>query len=318
MIRHGRVKLLAGAAALAAASMMLTACSGASNASGPSEDGAGELAGLTGVIGSKNFAEQYILGHMTGLLLNEHGASVTVNTDVAGSNPVRSALETDEFLGYWEYTGTAWVTYHGNTEPVSGAEAQFTAVKEADAAQGIAWLEPAPLNNSYGFGMRAVDADDLGITKASEIARLNEDQQTFCLEGEFAVRDDGWPGFSETYEISVPDANVMVLNGGLAYTEVAKGDSCMFGEVFTTDGRIAALDLFVVEDDLGFFPSYQGAFTLKQATLDEFPAIAEIMGTLSPLLTDEVMRELNALASVDGEDPEVIARDFLQAQGLIQ
>ncbi|MFK5019564.1 glycine betaine ABC transporter substrate-binding protein, partial [Klebsiella pneumoniae] len=85
------------------------------------------------------------------------------NTKLVGSANVRQALENDEFLGYWEYTGTSWITYNGNTAPVPGAEAQFDATKKADAAKGIAWLDPAPLNNTYAFAIRADKAKELGV-----------------------------------------------------------------------------------------------------------------------------------------------------------
>ena len=74
----------------------------------------------------------------------------------------------------------------------------------------------------------------------------------------------------------------------------------------------------MLADDKEYFPVYQGAFTLKQSTLDAYPAIADIINELSALLTDQVMQSLNAKADVDGEDPADIARDFLIEQGLIK
>lgn len=308
-----RSRLMAIAAS-AAAALLLASCAADT---GEATEGEGELAGLTGTIGSKNFSEQYILAHMTSLLLNAHGAKTDVNTDVAGSNPVRTALETGEFLGYWEYTGTSWIAYNKQTEPIADAKEQFEAVKELDAKKGIAWLDPAPLNNTYAFALRESEAKRLGITKLSEVKDLPVDLQTFCLEAEFAVRDDGWPGVAAAYGIDVPESNVAVLNGGLAYTEAAKGDTCTFGEVFATDGRISALNLVVLEDDKNFFPVYQGAFTVQAKVLEEFPAIAEVMAKLSPLLTSEQMQALNARAEVDGDEPRRIAEDFLKEKGLI-
>ena len=275
------------------------------------------MAGLTGQIGSKDFSEQYILAHITTQLLNAHGADVEANTKLVGSANVRQALENDEFLGYWEYTGTSWITYNGNTAPVPGAEAQFEATKEADAAKGIAWLDPAPLNNTYAFAVRADKAEELGVSSLSDIAALPANEQTFCIESEFSTRDDGWPGLKAAYGLDVPDSNVALLDTGVIYTATQKGDDCNFGEVFQTDGRIPALDLVVLADDEEFFPVYQGAFTLKQSTLDEYPAIADVIAEIAPLLTTEEMQKLNALVDVDGEDPEDVATDWLTEQGLI-
>ncbi len=103
----------------------------------------------------------------------------------------------------------------------------------------------------------------------------------------------------------------------MIYTATQKGDDCNFGEVFQTDGRIPALDLVVLQDDKEFFPVYQGAFTLKQSTLEKYPAIADVIAEISPLLTTEEMQKLNALVDVDGEDPEDVATDWLKEQGLV-
>ncbi|TFC01600.1 glycine betaine ABC transporter substrate-binding protein [Cryobacterium adonitolivorans] len=305
-------------AVAAIGALALTACSGAGDGSAAAAGSQGsELKGLTGTIGAKDFSEQFILAYLTSDLLNAHGADTEANIKVVGSANVRSALESDDFLGYWEYSGTSWITYNGNTAPVQGAEAQFAATKEADAKNGIAWLDPAPLNNTYAFAIRSDKAKELGVTSLSDIADLPVEEQTFCIESEFSTRDDGWPGLKAAYGIDVPDSNVSMLDTGVIYTATQKGDDCNFGEVFQTDGRITALDLVVMDDDEQFFPVYQGAFTLKQSVLDEHPEIADVMALMSDKLTTEVMQGLNAKADVDGEDPKVIANDWLTEQGLI-
>lgn len=307
-------KRLSAVAALAAATLLLTGCAGGGGGGGSVST---ELEGLTGEIGAKDFAEQYILAHITTELLNANGADLTANTKLVGSSNVRQALENDQFVGYWEYTGTSWITYNGNTSPVKGAEEQFAAVQEADATKGIAWLEPAPLNNTYAFAIRADKAEELGVKTLSDVAKLPSEEQTFCIESEFSTRDDGWPGLKAAYGFDAPDSNVTMLDTGVIYTATQEGTDCNFGEVFQTDGRIPALDLVVMEDDLEFFPNYQGAFTLKQSTLDEYPAIADIIGQISPLLTTEVMQQLNSRVDVDGEDPQDVAIEWLEEQELI-
>jgi osmoprotectant transport system substrate-binding protein len=296
----------------------LAACSsGGTAAGGDSGKKGDDLKGLTGQIGAKDFSEQYILSYLTSDLLNAYGAKTEANTKLVGSANVRQALEKDDFLGYWEYTGTSWVTYNGNTTPVKGEEAQFEATKKADAAKGIAWLDPAPLNNTYAFAIRSSEAKKLGVKTLSDVAKLPKKDQTFCIESEFSTRDDGWPGLKKAYGIDVPDSNVALLDTGVIYTATQKGQDCNFGEVFQTDGRIKALDLTVMKDDKQFFPVYQGAFTLKETTLKKYPAISTIVAKLSKLLTTEQMQELNAQVDVDGDDPADVAKDFLTKKGLI-
>ena len=308
-------------AVAAAGVLALSACSSGTGSttptSGAAAKGGTEVKGLTGVIGAKDFAEQYILAYLTSDLLNAHGATTTANIKVVGSANVRAALESDNFMGYWEYTGTSWVTYNKNTAPVKGEAAQFAATKAADAKKGIAWLDPAPLNNTYAFAIRSDKAKSLGVTSLSDIAKLPVKEQTFCIESEFSTRDDGWPGLKKAYGITVPDSNVKLLDTGVIYTETKKGTTCNFGEVFQTDGRIKALDLTVMKDDKEFFPVYQGALTVKQSTLDKYPGIAKVIALMAGKLTTAEMQTLNAKADVDGDDPKTIAHDWLVSQGLI-
>jgi osmoprotectant transport system substrate-binding protein len=276
---------------------------------------AAALEGLTGVVGAKDFSEQYILGNMVSLLLNENGADTSYQT-IVGSANVRTALESDEFMGYWEYTGTSWLAYNGNDAGVPGVQAQYDAVKSADAAKGIAWLDGANVNNTYAFAIRSEKAAELGIKSLSDIAALPASEQTFCVESEFASRPDGWEGLKKAYGLT--GAKTVTLDTGAIYSVTDAGKDCNFGEVFATDGRIKALDLTVMADDKEYFPVYQVGFTLKQSTLDAYPALAEIINQLTATLTDTVMQGLNAQADVDGEDPEDIARAYLVEQGLIK
>ena len=302
-------------AVAAAAALVMTGCSaGGAGASGSKGD---ELKGLTGQIGSKDFSEQYILAYITTDLLNAHGAKLEANTKLVGSQNVRQALENKQFVGYWEYTGTAWITYQGNTAPITDPQQQFDAVKKADAAKGIAWLDPAPLNNTYAFAIRASEGKKLGVKTLSDVAKLKSSDKTFCIESEFSTRDDGWPGLKKAYNMDVPDSNVKMLDTGIIYTATQKGQDCNFGEVFATDGRIKALDLTVMKDDKKFFPVYQGAFSMQESILKKYPEIADILAKVSSKLTTEKMQELNAKVDVDGDEPADVAKKFLQSEGLI-
>lgn len=293
----------------------LAACSSSPNASTAAKTS--DLAGLSGQIGSKDFAEQYILAHLTTKLLNAHGATLEANTKLVGSANVRQALENKQFVGYWEYTGTSWITYNKQTQPLKTEQEQFDAVKKADEANNIAWVSPAKFNNTYTFAIRNEKARELGVSKMSDIAKLPANERTFCIESEFSTRDDGWPGVSKTYGFDAPKDNVKLLDTGVIYTATKDGKDCNFGEVFATDGRIAALGLTVLQDDKAFFPIYQGGFTLQADVLKNHPKIADVLKPMADKLTTEEMQKLNAKVDVDGDEPDEVAQEWLTAQGLI-
>lgn len=300
--------LTAGGAAIALA---VTGCSDGGTGGG----GEGELSGASLTVGSKEFTESHVLAQISMVALENAGADITDQTGISGSATVREALETGEIDLYWDYTGTAWVNILGNTTE-DLPEDLHKAVVEADAENGVAWLEPAPFENTYRIAVTDEFAAENSLTNMTEAAAFiaeNPDQSSVCAASEFINRDDGLPGLEEDYGFEFGEVVELDLN--LIYTQV--GDSCQFGEVFSTDARITSNELTVLEDDADFFVPYAGVATLRQETLDEYPAIAEILDPISAELTNEVMIELNGRVDNDGEDPRDVAEEWLEEQGLL-
>lgn len=306
--RPARTALTAGGVAL-----LLAVAGCGSDTGGSSSDG--PLAGAQLTVGSKEFTESIVLGQITALALENAGADVTDQTGLAGSATVREALESAEIDIYWDYTGTGWVNILGHTtEDVP--DDLYDAVAEEDAENGIAWLEPANFENTYRIATKTDFAEQNGLATTSDMAEFinaNPDQGAVCAASEFINRDDGLPGLEEAYDFEF--SSVVELDLNLIYTQV--GQDCPFGEVFSTDARIVSNELTVLEDDQDFFVEYAAAVTLRQETLDEYPEIADIMAPISEALTGDVITDLNGRVDNDGEQPEDVAEDWLEEQGLL-
>lgn len=120
-------------------------------------------------VGSKEFTEQNILGYMTMYVLEDAGAEIDDEIGLVGSQTVRQALEAGDVDMYWEYLGTGWVTYLGNEQGIPDVQKQYEAVRDADAKNGIVWLEPTPFDNAYGIAMTRQKSQELEITSISDI-----------------------------------------------------------------------------------------------------------------------------------------------------
>lgn len=280
-----------------------------------------DLADASVTVGSKEFSEQLILGHMTKLALEATGAEVNDEIGLQGSATVRDALTSGAIDLYWEYLGTGWVTHLGNEEGIPGVEEQYEAVRDADLEQNqIVWLEPTPFNNTYAIAVSDETAEELGVQSIADFADLveeNPEEATFCAGGEFATRPDGLPGLEEAYGFELAPDNISTVDDSLVYTQVDQGETCNFGSVFSTDGRIASLELTVLEDPENFFPPFNASLNVRQEVYEEIPELEDLFGPIAELLDDETMTGLNAQVAVDGEDPEDVARDFLQDNGFI-
>ncbi|WP_134764859.1 glycine betaine ABC transporter substrate-binding protein [Nocardioides sp. 1609] len=320
--------VLAGAAA--AAVVTTTAGCGLGTAGGfvPDAKLAGPLAdaprldGVPITVGSKNFSENILLGKMALILFKAAGADTEDLTNIPGSAPARQAHVEGDIDAMWEYTGTGWLVYLGHPEPVQGKDEQYAAVRDEDLeVNGLDWLPPAPMNNTYAFAVTKESQEKYGITKLSEIKeKVPKAERTFCVESEFRNRADGLEGMLKAYDVplgnEVPSGNLQTYQTGAIYDATASGQ-CLFGEVFTTDGRILALDLQVLEDDKAYFPNYNVSLVVRSGLLKDHPEIEDLMAPVTEKLTDDVMKQLNAEIDVDGREPEDVAFDWLKSEGFV-
>lgn len=302
--------------------MLAAGCGGG----GESSSGA-DLSDASFTIGSKDFTEQLVLGYITLGALEAAGASVEDQIGLSGTDATRQALVNGDIDMYWEYTGTIWINFLGNTDPIANEQEQYTAARDADLEENqLRLLKPAPLNNTYALAMRSEAPEEVpaleGVESLSDIGALieeNPDAATVCVESEFNSRDDGLPGMEEAYGYEFPNDNVSLFDTGVVYDRTDAGDPCNFGEVFTTDGRIAALDLTVLEDDESFFPNYNPGLDMRQETYQQYgDQLETLFNPIANALTDDEMSAMNASVDVDGEDPEDVAQQWLQDNNFVE
>ncbi|MEE1752276.1 glycine betaine ABC transporter substrate-binding protein [Streptomyces sp. SP18CS02] len=288
----------------------------------PGSVGQGQpLRGASLTVTSKNFSENIILGQMIGLIFKAAGAEVLDRTNLPGSISGREAIIKGDADAIYEYTGTAWITYQGRQEPIADPLEQWEAVRDADVRNGVTWLPPSTLDNTYTLAINRRDNARYGLRTLSDVAELSRKDPsavTVCVENEFASREDGLPGMEKAYGMDIPAGNIKKMDAGIIYTQVAQGGSCLLGEVFTTDGRIQAMHLDTMADDKQFFPHYNAAPALHSPTFEKYPVIAKLLDPLSARLNTKVAQELNAKVDVDGRDPHGVAKEWLVKEGFIK
>lgn len=279
---------------------LLTACGG------------GDAPTIT--VASKDFTEQFILGEMYALLLEDAGFTVNRKMNLGGTPVAQQALLDGEIDLYPEYTGTGLLTVL-KLGVMSNPQAVYDTVKSAYGSQfSLVWLDPAPMNNTQALAMTKARAAELGITTFSDMA-ANAEQLVLIGPPEFAEREDGIPGLKRVYG-DFAFANFLTVDPGLRYQALLNGEADVV-VAFGTDGELAAYDLLSLVDDKGLYPPYQVAPVVRQAVLDANPEIAEALNQVAPLLTDATMQRLNNEVSGNGREPDEVAREFLVQQGLI-
>ncbi|CAN5651211.1 glycine betaine ABC transporter substrate-binding protein [soil metagenome] len=275
----------------------------------------GDDDGETVTVGSKDFAEELILGEMYAQLLEDHGINVERALNLGGTNIAHEALINGDIDLYPEYTGTALLAIL-SMETMSDPDEVYRIVSEEYAEQfDLVWLEQAPMNNANALATSREFSEANNLTTISQMVEMAGEIRLAAVP-DFEEREDGLAGLMQVYgDFELQE--FLVFDPGIKYEAFLDGDADVV-QVFGTDGQIGGYDLVVLEDDQGLWPPYHVAPVVREDALDANPEIADILNEVQPLLTSEIMTDLNWMVEgPEGRDPADVARDFLIENGLI-
>jgi osmoprotectant transport system substrate-binding protein len=284
------------------------------------------------VVGSKNFTEQYIIGHMIKQLLEDHGFTVDLKADLT-SMALRAGMESEDIDICAEYTGTAWMVHlKREHKPGTDNETVYKLVKEQDKGNNFMWLDPIWNNNTYALASWPEFAKEHDLQTVSDVARLYRETRgridTF-VDFEFSTRPDGLRALEEFYDFTVATSSLKTGTPGASLLAL-KGHKTDVAMVFGTDASIAKYGWYVYADDRSFFPPYDLTPYVREAVLNKYPEIADILNKLSatfpgggraaaPELVSacqQMWRQLNAAVDIEKKEPQEVAWDYLVAHGL--
>jgi osmoprotectant transport system substrate-binding protein len=139
---------------------------------------------------------------------------------------------------------------------------------------------------------------------------------------EFVSRPDVLPAFEETYNFQLSQENLLVFSGGNTATTMQAAARNQEGVnaamAYGTDGQLAALGLFVLDDTKGVQPVYLPAPVVRGEVFDEYGELEELLRPVFASLDRETLQGLNASIAVEGRSAEVVAKQYLQNNGFIQ
>ena len=309
---YHRVALITLVLALAAFALL-----GCGNAGGGGQGGGG--GGPTITVGSKNFTEQFVLGELYAQALEANGFTVERQLNLGSEQLADEALQSGEIDFYPEYTGTALVAllgYEGENPPSPEETYEEARSRYAERDPADTMLQYANFNNNYGIFVRREVAEQYGLQTLDDLADAAP-ELTFATFSEFQDRDDGFPNMVENYPGIDEFEDTIVANDlGLRYQGVENGEADV-GVGFLTDGQLTSEELAILEDEKGIWPFYYPAPVVRNDVLEENPEVEEILNSVTETLNVDAIREMNGRVDIEGEDPEDIARVYLEQQGLI-
>lgn len=130
---------------------------------------------------------------------------------------------------------------------------------------------------------------------------------------EFMGRKDGYLGLRDKYKLNM---RTVVISDAVMYKAAYEKEIDVISG-YSTDGRLKAYNLIVLEDDKKIFPPYYAAPIVRQEVLEKYPEIEATLDLLAGRINDSVMTDLNYKVDYLKQLPEQVAKDFLVAQKLL-
>jgi osmoprotectant transport system permease protein len=265
------------------------------------------------VVGSKPFAESYLLGESFAQILESHGMAVERRLGLGSTEICFGALRTGAIDVYPEYTGTGLLAVLGQKPTGDAREAYRRVARECAWQWGVRWLPPLGFENTYAIAVRHDTAERYKLHSLSDLVGVAP-HLTAGLSPDFIGREDGLPGLGRAYGLDFRE--VRALLQAVKYRALAAGTVDLI-DGYSTDGAIAKYDLVVLEDDRGFFPPYEAAPLVGARLWHERPEAVRALSALGGRIDDRQMRLLNERVEVRGEELADVARSLLVDLGLV-
>jgi osmoprotectant transport system permease protein len=250
-------------------------------------------------IGAKTFTEQYILAEVLRARLARSGIAVQI-VESLGSNVVFDALRHGDLDAYVDYSGTLWTTQLARER---GAPS-WQILAEVDgylAREHVRSLGPLGFQNAYALAVRRETATRLGLHTLGDLARhagtlaLGADYEFLSRREWAAVRTAYGLGFRRTAS----------FDPALLYEAIARREVDVIS-AFSSDGRIAAYDLVVLDDPAAALPSYDAMILLGPRVADD-PRVVCALAPLRGALSVDLVRRANLQVDHDHVSARAVA-----------
>ncbi len=257
------------------------------------------------VVGSKDFTESIILAEILSQLLERDGVGVVRQFELGG-NLTHDGLLSGQIDVYPEYTGTAFTAILKH-DPITDPQAVYDQTKaEYESRFELTLSEPLGFANDFAILVRGEVAREQGLKTISDAVKVSRDWQAGFGQ-DFMSRADGYTGFAKAYGFNFAN-QPREMDLSLTYRALRSGELDIIAGN-STDGLIAALDLFQLEDDRRYFPPYQAVFIARRSSADLLQlAFAKLANAIS---TDE-MRGMNYEIDGNKRSSRDVAAEFIR------
>ena len=264
-------------------------------------------------VGSKGFAESWIMGELYAQGLRNLGYTVDLKTNVGSSDIISTALLSGQIDLCPEYTGVMVVSFMGEEKLMDSAEQTYDLAQTWAEDNQVTMLQATPFENKNAVAVRRDFADQHDLKTVSDLRGIGD--FTYSTYPDNVTGGQGYEGIVDTYGLD--NMKLKTLSIGLNYQAIERGEIDA-ADVFTTDPQLLRSDLVVLDDDKKLF-GFQNVVPLIRddafAELDD--DASHFLNELQSLLTLEAIQAMNEASAINRLDPAQVAKTFLDDNGLM-
>lgn len=266
------------------------------------------------LLGDMNTPEQFILGELYQQALRAQGYTVTLNRNIGPTSISVEAMKEHsldiypEYLNVWD-TGVA-----GIHRPLRSLQAAYTAGQAYALDHRMTLLAPTPFSDTSGIAVLSSYAHRHNLQSLLQLGRV-ANHLTFGGPLEFTQGADGLPTVERAYGFT--PAAIKEVAIGSQYVDL-QSRMIQAAYVSTSDPELSTPTFRVLADPEHVFGFGNVVPVVSDTALTaEGPQFAKTIDRVDALLTEAAIRGLNAEVQVAHDNPEAVAEEFLQGNGML-
>ena len=265
-------------------------------------------------LGTKDFTEEFILGELYTQALEAKGYNVTLKSNIGSTEIIDAALTSGQINMYPEYTGTALTVVFGKPGSAETAEATYEQAKQEYEARGQTLFAMTPFSDSDAIAVLKTTADRYNLKEVGDLKQVPN--LSLCGQPQFRTRTQGLPGLRKNYGVTEVR---FVPVGTLNPYQFLDRKTTLACAIFSTDPPLATGKYVVLEDPKAQFGFQNIAPVVDQDLADSLGTeFEDAVNAVSEKLTTEAIIAMNKAVAIDQQQPRAVAREFLEANDLLQ
>jgi len=267
-------------------------------------------------IGSFDFPESVVLAYMYGDALAAAGFPVRVLPNLGSREAVDPALMSGLLQIVPEYSGSALAFLSlGRQSPSSSSAATSRALARSVAGEGLVVGRPSEAQDANVIVVTPATAAHYHLSSIADLARW---APRLVFGGPPECPDSAYclPGLRKTYGLRFGTFIGLDAGGPLTLQALEAGDISV-ALLFSTDPAITSQHLVVLTDDRGLQPAENVIPLVRRTVLARYgSAVLAVLDAVSARVSTPSLRALNAQVEMRGENPRLVAGNWLHMYGL--